>query len=510
MFAFLRTTAAAFSALLLLAAAFVPHEALAQNVSTTLSLEEAIDLARRNNPDFLIQQNQAASADWAVRAAYGALLPGASLGGSLGWQDAGNSSFGIFNTSDFGLTGSTSYYYSNYNIGLSYRLSGASLLAPGREKATRRATEAGIGASRANTDFLVVQRYLAVQRARDAVTLAREELARAEDNVRLAEGRVAVGAAIVLEQRQSEVERGRAEVTLLQAENDVQTALLALWETLGVRVDGAELTTRFEVTDVPWELDDLLTIAMETNPLLVADRASVQAARVSVKAARSDYIPSLNLSAGWSGFTRQAGNEEFLIQQARNSLQGQQTNCLLLNQISAGLTQPLPGLPADCSGFTLTPELENQIRESNNVFPFDFSKNPFSMTLSFSLPVFDGFARERQVEEAKIMQKDSEHRLRASELRIRSNVEGNYLDVVTNRQAVELEARNVELADDQLRQARERYRVGFSSYLELREAETLKARADRAHLIAIYAFHESVAALEAAVGRPLRQTLEER
>lgn len=506
-YAIIRACAVACSMLIALGA---PARTSAQEVSATLTLEEAIALARRNNPDYLIQQNAAVSADWAVRESYGALLPGASVGGSLGWQDAGNARFGIFSTSDFGLTGTTSYYYSSYNVGLNYRLSGASLFAPGREKAARRATEANIDAARVATDMAVTQRYLVVLRAQDGVNLAREELARAEDNVRLAEGRVAVGAGIPLEQRQAEVERGRAEVSLLQAENLLRGSRLTLWETLGIRLDGAELTTRFEVGDVPWQLEALIATAVESNPELRASRASLQAAGVSVKSARSNYLPSLSLSAGWSGYTRQAGNEAYLVDQARNSLASQQSSCLLFNQISAGLSQPIPGRPADCSQYVLTTDLENRILESNKVFPFDFSREPLGLTLNISLPVFQGFSRERQVEEAKIVQKDSEHRLRKSELRIRADVERGYLDVLTNRQTVEIEARNRTLADDQLRQARERYRVGVSSYIEFREAETVKARADRAYLSAVYAFHESLATLETAVGRPLRQTTEVR
>jgi len=508
-YAIYRTFAVACSMLFALVA-MMPSRTAAQQASATLTLEEAVALARRNNPDYLIQENAAASADWAVREAYGALLPGASLSGSVGWQDAGNARFGIFNTSDFGLAGSTSYYYSSYNIGLSYRLSGASLLGPGREKAARLATDANIDAAGIATDYAVTQRYLTVLRAQDGITLAREELARAADNVRLAEGRVAVGAGIPLEQRQAEVERGRAEVSLLQAENLLQSSRLGLWETLGVRLEDARLTTRFEVGDVPWQLEDLIAIAFEANPELRAGRASIRAADVSVKAARTNYLPSLSLSAGWSGFTREAGNEAYLIQQAGNSLASQQSSCLLFNQISAGLSQPLPGRPSDCSAYVLTPQLEEQVRASNRVFPFDFSKEPLSLSLNISLPVFQGLTRERQIEEARVQQKDTEHRLRKSELRIRSEVEGRYLDAATNRQTVDLEARNLELANDQLRQARERYRVGVSSYLEFREAETVKARADRAYLIAVYAFHESLAGLEVAVGRPLRQTTEVR
>jgi hypothetical protein len=39
----------------------------------------------------------------------------------------------------------------------------------------------------------------------------------------------------------------------------------------------------------------------------------------------------------------------------------------------------------------------------------------------------------------------------------------------------------------------------------LQDAETIKARADRAYLTSLYQFHESLAALEAAVGRSLTQ-----
>ena len=86
-----------------------------------------------------------------------------------------------------------------------------------------------------------------------------------------------------------------------------------------------------------------------------------------------------------------------------------------------------------------------------------------------------------------------------------SNAIGSaYLNVVTARQSVDLEKRNRDLADDQLRLARERYRVGVASFIELRDAEMIKSRADRSYLIAVYAFYENIAALETAVVRNLR------
>jgi outer membrane protein len=144
-----------------------------------------------------------------------------------------------------------------------------------------------------------------------------------------------------------------------------------------------------------------------------------------------------------------------------------------------------------------------RIREGNSLFPFGYQRNPFSASLTVSLPIFDGLSRERQVEQARIARSDAQLQLRSEELRIRTEVATALGTARTGARSAELEARNAELAEEQLRLARERYRVGAASYVELQEAETLKARADRAYLSALYQFHESLAALEAAVGRPL-------
>jgi outer membrane protein len=483
-----------------------------QGPAPTLTLEEAIDLARRNNPDYLAQRNNATSADWSVREAYGALLPGANASTSLSWQGAGTQRFGIFTGEDFGLGNSTTdYYSSSYSLGLNYRLSGSSLIAPGREKANRRAVEATIEATEFTLDANVTRGYLAVLRAQDGVTLARSELARAEENLKYAQARVQVGAAIPMETKQAEVERGRARVALLQAENLVRTERLRLMQTLGVQFDGEMLlTSQFRVNDIPWSQDDLVTYAIEAHPQIRAARASENATDAGVKMARSAYLPSMSVQAGWSGFARQAGNDNYLVQQARDQIANQRESCLLFNRISGGLSTPLPGRPSDCSAIALTPAQEASIRNSNDVFPFDFSREPLSVSLTFSLPIFQGFTRERQIEEAKVAASDASLRVRSEEMRIRTDVSTAYLNAVTARQTVDLEETNRTLADDQLRLARERYRVGAASFLELHDAETVKARADRAYLTALYSFHESLAALEAAVGRPLRTTVEGR
>jgi outer membrane protein len=80
----------------------------------------------------------------------------------------------------------------------------------------------------------------------------------------------------------------------------------------------------------------------------------------------------------------------------------------------------------------------------------------------------------------------------------------SYLALQTAYRAVSIEERNVVAAAEQLELARERYRLGAGSILELTQAQATRARADQAHLVALYSFHENLAELEAAVGRRLR------
>ena len=57
---------------------------------------------------------------------------------------------------------------------------------------------------------------------------------------------------------------------------------------------------------------------------------------------------------------------------------------------------------------------------------------------------------------------------------------------------------------EQLRLATERYRVGSGTFFELLDAQLAALRAEADYINAVYAYHQAIATLEAAVGRPLR------
>jgi outer membrane protein len=478
-----------------------------QNVPSALTLDQAIGLARQNNPVFLQTRNDETDANWAVKQAYGQLLPTGGINGDLSYQASGTPRFGFFTGSDLGISRTPAYLSSDYSLGVQYSLSGTTLYAPSQAKSNRRATYARSEAADFQLTSDVTRMYLSVLRAQDAVALALREQARAVENLKLANARVTVGAAIPLDAKQAEVDKIRTDVALLSANSDLKTAKLRLMQQVGLEMSNdVQLTSTFAVKPIAYTEADLLKRAIDMHPTLRALRAAEDASKVGVTVARTAYMPSLNFSAGLSGYTRQASDAQYLVNQAQTSALGSIAQCQQLNAISAGLKTPLPGYPQNCNALALTPAQQQAVISGNNVFPFNFTGQPWVATLSLNLPVWTGFTRERNVESARVAADDARLRVRAEELQLRADISSAYDAVQTAQQSFALEESNRSLADDQLRLARERYRLGQAAFLELRDAETTKAVADRDYLAAEYSYHENLAALEAAVGQRLTQT----
>jgi outer membrane protein len=493
--------------------------AAAQVQTATLTLEEAIDLARRSNPQYRMAVNDGVDADWAAREAYGSFLPSLTVSNSFSYQASGTPRLGNLSAAEFGLSRTPEYYFSDYRVQLGLSVSGGSFFRAAQARANAHAVDARIEAAGFDLEGSVTRQYLAALRARDALLIAQSAVESAAGAMRLVDARASVGAATRLDVTQAQVDLGRAEVGLVQAENDWDAERLRLMQTIGVVFEGDyELTSRFEVFAPEWDVEALTDMALRGHPQLNAARRSEDAARAAARAARMQYLPSLSMGGAWSGYVRRAGDDGYLLTQARNQAQNRIDQCELMNRISAGLTQPLPDRPDDCARFALDAADEAAILAQNREFPFRYATSPASFALTVSLPIIDGFTRERNVQTARAAAEDARYQRRAEELARRTEVATVLGSLRTAYRTVRIEERNVEAASEQLELARERYRLGAgcgsavvgspssicTSFLELTQAQERKARADQAHLSAVYGFHEALIALEAAVGRKLR------
>lgn len=484
--------------------ALLPLPAAAQApVPASLSLPEALQIALRSNPGVQAARNDVAVANWNLNSAYGALLPSASISSGVTWQGAGEQRFGSITADQLGFQDQPSFLISSYNAGVNFSLSGRSLMAPGQARRNRDATRAQVRTTEAALRLNVTRAYLEVLRQVEGLSLAEQELARAQLNLNLARGRMEVGSGNAIDVQQAEVGVGRAEITLLQSGTGVRNAQVRLLQNLGVDLNAEpSLTTSFAVTEPIWTVDELYEMAVLQNPNLQALRAGEESARYGVRMAWSSYLPSVSLSAGFSGFTRRASStagQEAAAIAAGNAAVAQ---CMFLNDLISRLPDPPP--LQNCSLLATPPSAIDAIRDANRDFPFNFTTQPPSASLSISLPVFQGLGRQREVESARALLNDNRFQIREQELALRADIESRVAIVRTAYETALIEERNQDLADVQLRLAQERYREGLSNFIDLAEAETVKARADRERVFSIFTYHDAIADLEAVVGTPLR------
>ena len=488
----------------LLAAAllWLPALAAAQDARppTTLSLADAIALAREHNPAYRQALNGRAPAGWRVRNAWSSLvLPSVTASGGLAYSGSGEQTF----------LGSTfqqnvSTVSSSYDVGVAWELSGTTLSQPGVARAQQRAVEADVAGARTALDAGVTQQYLTVLQTIENAEVARKQLERNEEFLKLAQARYAVGRSSLIDVRQAQVARGQAEVGRLRAETAVSVEKLRLFQDLGVEapvdVQLVQLSDTFALSAPTETLEQLLDLAAQQNPALNALRARKTAAAWGVRAATSSYGPSLNVSAGWSGFTQKFTDLEPIIRSQQLDFGRQYSACLDDNQIrqNAGLA------PTDCSVFIWGGTNEQTLRDQNSAYPFDFTRQPFQARLTIQLPLFTNFARPLRVAEAKAQERDLDESVRARALQVQTEVNQAFLNRVTAFRAIAIQDTNLTAAGEQLQLAQDRYRLGAGTFFELLDAQVATLRAEYDHVSALYEYHRAAAALTAAVGRSLR------
>jgi len=468
------------------------------SVRATLSLGDAIALARRNNPGHLSAMNNLRTANAAVRSANGQLLPSADASLNAQRQEGGRQ---IFNGGSFGA--SSDVNQSSYSIGVGYRLNRASLIAPKLQRANRDAVEADVTGSEQVLRGQVAQQYLSVLQAQERANLQDTLLLAATSQVVLAQARALVGSGTALDVQRAEIALGQLQVQVIQSRNAIEIEKLRLFQLMGVeQPSNVVLTTQFTVTMDPPPLAELLAAARESNPVVLALRSRERVADLNVKRARGEYSPTLSVSTGISGYTYSYANPNLLINEARGGFQDQRLACIRAEEVRFALH--LPNNLAACEAITFTDAQAASMRRDNRQFPFRFQPAPKSLSASISLPLFDGFAREQRVQEAQAASYDARYGVRARELAITADVTAAYLTLITAAQTATLQAQNSAKARLELKFTQDRYRSGAVNFVDVTDSRAAYERAESDRINAIFDYHKAYAALESAVGRPLR------
>jgi outer membrane protein len=464
----------------------------------TLTLDEALALAKKNNPLYLQTLNGRVRADAALRTAYGAFLPSANGSFSTGYRQGKQQFFGGV---AFGAT--SDILSSSWGLDFSARVNAATVANLRRSRASLDAAQSDLAGAEANLRSNVTQEYVLVLQTAARAVLQDSLVVSNQLQLDLARAKAGVGSATSLDVKRAEVALGQQQVAALKAHNLADVTLLQLFQLVGVnKPDQVRLTSTFTVAEPTLDPKELLELARKGNPTLQSLMFRESAAAQSLRAAQGEYTPTLSFNANLGGFTQKYKDGSYLVNQAAAGTASSRASCFTTDSLRRGAG--LSGITSQCNAIAFTDAQASALRNVNNDYPFKFTSNPYNLSLGLSLPLFDGFGREQRVQEATAGRSDARYNVRAQELKLTADVTSAYTTLVADFRTVRLQEANARAAQEALQLAQERYRVGLNSLVDLQQARGDYERAQTDLIDATYEYHRAYAALESAVGRTLR------
>jgi len=279
-------------------------------------------------------------------------------------------------------------------------------------------------------------------RTSELVRVAEARVQRAQEGLEAAERRLSVGSATRSDVLRAQLELTNARQALSEARNQERTARYELGRTVGA--DGpVAARDAGELGPEPLALtrEELVALVVESSPAVRSAEAAVRASDAEVRVARTQYVPTVRASAGWDWFNQEA-------------------------QLADG-------------------------------------RKSWSMRLSLSYPIFNGFSREDALSRASVQSRVNRIALEDARRGARTELERVLAALTAAEERIALAEEAVKVAQEDLRVQEERYRLGAVTILERITSQENLVQAETDLVGARFDYQLARAELEALVGREL-------
>jgi len=129
--------------------------------------------------------------------------------------------------------------------------------------------------------------------------------------------------------------------------------------------------------------------------------------------------------------------------------------------------------------------------------------NNFNAGIVITWPIFNGFATEHQVQEAKATQSAIRYAIEDLEQRVWLDVKSAYLELQTAVQRIHQAEATLAASSGQLELADKRYNAGLGNIIELTDAENFYIQDNAAYVDALYGYSVAKATLDRVTGMSL-------
>ena len=398
-------------------------------------------MAQRNSPIAVNARGQLRSSQAGVRSAYAAFLPSIDLQAT----NTQNSPAGVVIDSTGHVFNGKWQNSQGFSMGLE--------LFDGLARLYQiRASRANVSAARANQTaqsyqiaLQVSQQYYAVLAAKESEAAAQAELDQAEQQLAVSRAKVRAQTSTKSDSLRAIIQVGNAQLALLQARNDLQTANATLTRLVGeaykVTANAADTLAGPTV-----EVDSArLAQLAEVSPAVLQAQASEIAAQAQYRVAHAPYFPDISVAYNRARY------------------------------------------------------------HSDSTFNLANGGYNYSGTLRFTIsyPLFNQLQREQDVVVAQVAEQNAAAVAHDAGLLAQQNLVAYIGALRTAQQQIDIQQVSVVAAEEDLRVQQQRYQLGASILLDVLTSQTQLTQARLALIQARYNYRVAKAQLEALIGQPL-------
>ena len=413
-----------------------------------ISLNEAIDIALKNNYQLKQARNNLDLAEKSMYSEYADFLPSISAG--LNGQSRKGQ--------QLVRQGDTQVFQDNVTNGVSGSLSADLPLFNGFDnilslrinKADKLSFEESLQRARENVIFNTASSFLQVLLNKELLEIARENLASSQKQLEQVKAQVEVGSRPTVDLYNQESTVASNELTVTRRENSLQISRLSLIRQLQIDPLGdynfitPDLDTENVNLDTGtgYSIENLVEQAMESRSDLKSEVANLRTLELQLRQSKYDLFPTLNASAS----------------------------------ISSSYSDQYFG-----GGISFS----DQFYDQNLTQSIGFSLN---------IPIFNNWNRMNRIQTAKINLKNAELGLENTKLQIIQEVNQAYSDYISYMKELESTQKALVAAEKTYETQQERYQVGAGTLIELSDANAqyVQAQANRAQAVFNFIFQKKL------------------
>lgn len=416
--------------------------------TTSITLQEAIDIALENNYQLKQAKNNLDLTEKSIISEYADFAPSVSgnlSGGTSKGQQLvrqGNQQFfqdNITNSIRGSMSANLSIFDGFQNI-ISLRIS----------KADQLSSEESLQRARENVIFNTASSFLQVLLDEELLEIAQENLASSQDQLEQVQAQVEVGSRPTVDLYNQESTVANNELTVTQRENNLNLSKLRLIRQLQIDplgkykfvTPGFDTDTTALTNGGDYDIEELIDQALATRSDLKSEMIDLDVLKLQLRQSQFNLLPSLSASAS----------------------------------ISSSYSDQYFG-----GGVSFSDQFYDQ-----NITQ--------SLSLSLSIPIFSNWNRMNQIQTAKVNLKNAKLGLENTRLQVIQEVTQAYNDFIAYEKELESTQKALRAAEKTYETQQERYEVGAGTLIELSDANAqyIQAQANRAQAVINYIFQQKL------------------